>query len=129
MAHLAKRYDNVHLAVCGHRLDLLCKQAVTTQRMSREGVMIERTTSLYDEMKRIASGEQGVCRMWTYPPLASERDAEETTTTIGRYAGMTVPGTGTDGEGVGDAAGDDAAADDDDDAAARVVAVAIEGSG
>ena len=92
--------------------------------------MIEWTTSLYDEMKRIASGEQGVCRMWTYPPLASERDAEETTTTIGRYAGMTVPGTGTDGEGVGDAAGDDAAADDDDDdAAARVVAVAIEGSG
>lgn len=85
---LAQKMDNIHMIVMGHRLDLLSKTPVTTQRISSEGTIINRTTSLYDEMKLIASPEVGVARFWTYPPSPSEVEQREVHATLDRYSQM-----------------------------------------
>lgn len=65
------RYDNIHLAVMGHRLDLLPAAPITVTRVGSAGETRAVTTSLRKEMAVLSSGRAGVCRLWTYAPDAS----------------------------------------------------------
>jgi hypothetical protein len=68
--------------VFGHRLDLLSKERFTTERVNHKGVMVKRTTSLFDEVSLIASGQAGVGRFWTYPPSPCSFEVTEVQATL-----------------------------------------------
>jgi hypothetical protein len=82
VTRLGQRGDNIHLIVLGHRLDLLSKERFTVERVNHLGVMVSRTTSLFEEMSLIASGKQGVGRFWTYPPSPSSFEVSEVQATL-----------------------------------------------
>ena len=68
---LAQKYDNIHLAIMGHKLDRLPNDPITVSRVGSAGETRAVTTSLRKEMAVLSSGRAGVCRLWTYAPDAS----------------------------------------------------------